>query len=420
MLTTSDHTETLEVQDPHTSEVQDTRTSEISDELAHEIDQIEIVEEPSGEKRAGYVLKAYNALGQVSATSSDGGTTWTRTLEGIALDLADSAPKARAFTRRIAAVLDHQDATTDRRIAIPFSAMHKADLLAGWADFQTLVNLEPNSLDAITIPFMSGLTDDHFNALRTTAPILFLDVPAPMALDEAGMDELFAALKQVDTVTVPTELLANKFRAYHPRVFCIPDVLDGDIWRGFERPTKRKVEMESDHAAFGKKYEVVIGVQSPEINGEALEHALQAVINQFGEQVRLSRFEWMHVRPADAPKVYGEFDLVVVPSPIIPSQVTDAPVLPAMAAGCAIVADRHYRLIKHGTTGTVVSRDTASGWFEVIRRQVQDSRNRQLQGKNARSLARRYTATNLLNKLFLPYRLSIPAGEPVAYDFPSF
>lgn len=395
---------------------------EALDELGAAVADALVVDESSvysPQPKAQRPLNAYGKAGEVIAQSFDGGKTWTKTDAALKAEAKEREPVAREFTRRIAAVVNELDGAVDRRISAPFSALHKANILAGWGDYDTLISLGPNAQDAIVVPFLAGLSEDEFDALRVVAPVLFLDIPTPLLLDQAGIQLLYEAMRKVDAVLVPNDLLAMKLRAYHDRVFCIPDVLEGDLWVNYQRPEKIIPAHPGEHRPFAAHEQVVIGLQDPEFTTSAIEQALATVLAEFGpERVKIERFDWRAVRAADAPNVYGQFDVVIVPDPGQPSLACEGPILAAMAAGCCVIGSRWYRLIKHGNTGLQVSKDTVPFWRDALRKVVTDRRNRQFMGRNARREVRRYTADTLLHKCVLPYRLMVPEGEPVTYNIP--
>lgn len=364
-------------------------------------------------------LKAYAPDGTIYARSTDGGKRWRLTREGAEMEKVARQPKARGFTRRIAAVINEHSPVTDKRIGVPFSALAKANVLAGWADYHTLVTQEENALHGIVIPFALGMEEGHFAELRRVGPKLFLDVPAPMLLDEEGIACLMEALKYVDVVTVPTEILANKFRAYHQTVFAIPDMIDPAMWKHFSREPKIKLEHAAAHPAFNTHTEIVVAAPPAEVCGESLEYALEWMLASYGDRVRLERFDWTRIRPADEPKVYAEFDVVIVKGPPINSQVSNAPLLAPMMAGCGVIADLVFRLIRHQHNGMLVAHDSVHSWRDALRKMVGDSRSRTLMGRNARSEANRHSPEHHFNKLLLPYRLTLPEAAPITYDFPN-
>lgn len=344
-------------------------------------------------------MEAFGPNGVLIATSSDGGKTWEQTEAGKALQ-RPSEPQPRQFTRRIAAVVEHSTPSVERRIATPFSVLHEADMLAGWAPYETLVELEPNSLDCIVIP-NPVMDAEQIERLQKVARTLVLDLDAPMALDERHLGMLHLALGKVDAVTVPHETLASRLRTYHERVFVIPHLLRGEIWRGYQRDI------------IPGKAQVVIG--APYECGEAIEASLAFIQNKYLERVRIDRFDPYGLDPFQEREVYAGFDAVLVPPPFERSQSSLSPILPAMAGQCCIVADRLWPGLRHEQTGLYVGRETVHHWTQTINRVMVDSRLRVMMGRNARSQARRHTPEVKLHQVALPFRLVVPESDPVSY-----
>lgn len=340
---------------------------------------------------------AFGPGGIVIAQSWDGGKTWKETAKGKMYRESKQAPRPRMFTRRIAAVVNEVTPSIERRIVIPFSALHEVGMLTGWATFAELIQEPDGVLDGLVLPGID-FTPEQVAQLRTKATAIMLDLDAPLVLDATQQDRLYQLIPLVDAVLVPTELLASRLRPYHSHVFVAPHTLNGELWKDFTRPVAPRLPY--------------IRVAVPQQLTEPMGHAVAHLQDRFGDRARWTTFDWQQLSSEDERIFYPEQDVVIVAPPPERHQGSLAPLLPAMAAQCAIVADRHWTALRHGDTGYLVGRDTAINWTQTLARVMHDSRNRILVGRNARSAARRHTPYTKLNQLALPYRLLVPEQDP--------
>ena len=304
------------------------------------------------------------------------------------------------FTRRIAAVVDGQSPSLERRIATPFSALHKADVLAGWAPFDTLASLGDGEMDAIVIPG-PGLDEKQALELKRAAGKLILDLDSPLVLDERGQANLGALLPLVDAVTVPTQLIATRMRPHHPRVFVLPHLLRHELWQGYSRDIVR-----------GQR---TLRVALPESCHPEVENAVRFLADKYGERVQWVRFEPLALYPDEEREFYPTVDVVVVPPPAERTQAPESLLLPAMAAQCMVVCDVNYRYVRHMHSGRIVPRANVHAWLDALNGAIVDSRTRILCGRNARTHAMRRNPDRCLGEVFLPYRLVVPESSPVSY-----
>lgn len=348
----------------------------------------------------GAPLQAFGPTGLVIAESFDHGRTWKPTPEGVRLEEARKQPVPRRFTRRIAAVVDVAAPSLERRVATPFGALHEMDILGGWAPYDTLRELDEGDLDGIVIPGLSA-TPERVRELKRVGRSTIIDLELRTSLEGEEREKLEELLPLVDAVTVPTEIFASRLRSLHPHVFVVPDLLRTDIWRGQKRQVAPKRPF------------VKLGV--PSECPDSIETALQTLQDKYMDRLIVERIDWWALYPQEEPERYLDLDIVVLPPPAERHQVGIAPMLPAMAAGCAVVADRLWPLIKHGNTGYHVGRDTPVQWAGTLNRVIQDGRNRITVGRAANAQARRWTPENRIQQIALPIRLVVPKSGPVSY-----
>jgi hypothetical protein len=350
---------------------------------------------PQTVKRAvasGDPIRAYGPDNIVIAESRDSGKTWTPTKEGLALEERRRLPVPRVFNRRIAAVVDAMTPALERRIATPFSILHETGTLAGWAPYATLAALDDGALDGIVIPGVSA-TPERLTGLRRVGRSLLLDLDETTSLAGNEGEMVFELLPLVDAVTVPGELFAARLRPHHPHVFVIPDLLRADVWR----------ERRRQNAPRGQQ--LVIG--APSSCPPTVEEALDRAARKHGERVRIERYDWWTIESVREPDHYLGLDIVVLPAPPERHMAAMGPLLPAMAAGCGIVADALWPVLRNRGLGWVVGLDTPVRWTGALDMAIRDSQRRITMGRLASSQARRWTPDLKLNQIFLPYRLMV-------------
>lgn len=349
---------------------------------------------------AGEPLRAYGPNNVCIAESFDRGRTWVQTAEGKEFEQRRMAAKPRAFTRRIAAVVDVRSPELDHRVATPFNVLHEMDVLAGWAPFETLTELKDDDMDGIVVPGVSA-TPERVRDLKRIGRTATLDLGLRTSLEGEEREKLLELLPMFDAVTVPTEIFASRLRPLHPHVFVVPDLLRREIWHGL----KRQVSPKRPFVKVGLPREVP----------ETVEAAVAANAEKYGERVAFHRFDWWEVFPHEQPDLYLDLDIVLLPAPKERHQVGLAPVLPAMAAAGAVIADRLWPLVKHGSSGYQIGRDSAINWTSTLNKAIQDSRNRIVVGRIAAGQARRWTPENRLHQIALPVRLVVPTSGPTTY-----
>lgn len=325
--------------------------------------------------------------GQVIAQSTNKGKTW-RT--------ADPTLAVRSYTRSIGCIINEPTPITERRLVTPMSALHEANIFVGYGNFFDV--LDRQAMDAVVIS-NPGPSVDQLMALKNVAGKIVLDLDAPLVLDKDGLRLLEEALPIIDAVTVPTELIASRLRPYHNHVFVVPHVLRWPLWEQSRRVIKRPT----------------IKVGLPYQTTPAIEAAVAHLTDKFIERVEWVRFDWASLMPEEEPNVYYDLDIVILPPPVERHQTSLAPLLPAMAAQCCIVADRNWSFLKHNYTGVHVGRDSTINWTTAIRGMIYDSHLRIIIGRNARAIAKRQTPFLKINQVALPYRLLIPEHDPVYY-----
>lgn len=348
----------------------------------------------------GEPLRAYGPNGECIAESHDRGKTWKPTAAGAALEEARRNPVPRAFTRRIAAVVDARTPELDHRIATPFNSLHETDTLAGWAPYDVIADLDENALDGIVLPGVSA-SPERVATLKRVGRTVILDLGARTSLEGEEAEKLAALLEHVDAVTVPSEIFASRLRTRHPRVFVVPDLIRREIWHG----RRRQVAPKRPFVKIGLPREVPDNVEA----------AVTANAEKYGERAIFHRFDWWEIFPVEEPDLYLDLDIVLLPAPAERHQVGVAPILPVMASGGCVIADRLWPLVVHGKTGYQIGRDTAINWTSTLNRAIQDSRLRIVMGRNASAQARRWTPENKLHQIALPLRLVVPTSGPVSY-----
>lgn len=343
-------------------------------------------------------IKAYGPNNIIIAESEDGGRTWVKTREGAELE-KKHATTPRTFTRRIAAVADDMGPSFQRRIGAPFSILHEANIMPGWADGNTIAALEDEALDAVILPG-TGFTPEDVSRFRRVSKKIILDVDAMTRL-AANREELDALLPLVDAVIVPSDLMASRLRPYHHHVFVIPDLLLTELWTG----KSRQIVPGKGHVTVG------LPPQLPPSIAAAVEHLTE----KHGNRVRWQTIDWASIDPKDEPDVYLKLDLVILPAPEERHMTPLAALLPPMAAGCAVIADRLWPMIRHEVTGWHVGRDNAINWTTTINKGILDSHRRIMIGRQAAASARRWTPRTKFNQIVLPYRMVVPQSTPVTY-----
>lgn len=349
---------------------------------------------------SGDAIRAFGPGHIAIAESRDGGRTWVPTKDGLALEEQRRSPVPRVFDRRIAAVIDAASPALERRIMTPFSILHETGTLAGWAPYAEIANLADGALDGIYVPGASA-TPEQMKNLRRVSRSIMLDLDSTTSLKGGEGEAVWALLPLADAVIVPSEVFAARLRPHHPHVFVVNDLLQPQLWR------------ERTRTAAPRRPQVAIG--APLACPGTVEEALARIQEKHGERVRIVRYDWRTLFAADQPDHYLDLDLAILPAPDERHMASVAPLLPAMAAGCGIIADRLWPLIRHGTTGWQIGRDTAVAWTGVINMAVLDSRKRITMGRAASAQARRWTPELRRNQIFLPVRLVVPRSEPVVY-----
>ncbi len=337
-----------------------------------------------------FALSAYGPNGEVLAQSYDG-KTWKNTKAGNEYTQAKHVPKT--FTRRIMAVVDVVTPSTARRIQTPFSVLHEVDISAGWAPFIEFTSMPDKALDGIICPGL--VTKEELQELKRVGRSVLLDIDAPLIWSEENKNLLLDTIGLYDGVTVPNTTFASRLRAYNDRVFVTQHTLQGPLWRN----------------APGKETKKIV-VAVPSQYDETLDDAFEMVQNYFGDKIEFRPFNWFDLSPQEEVLFYTDVDVVIIPPPHERVQFSYAPVLPAMAGSCVVIADTHWPGIKHMQTGMHIGRHITKQWAQYLRTAIEDSRVRQRIGRNAHTFASRYTADRMVAHLALPYRLLIPEGVP--------
>lgn len=350
--------------------------------------------------KTGEPLRAYGPGDVCIAESHDHGKTWTPTADGVALEEARRNPVPRQFTRRVAAVVDARTPELDHRIATPFNALHELDILAGWAPFDAISELDDQVMDGLVLPGVSA-SPDRVRVLKRVGRTVILDLGTRVSLLGEEAEKLESLLPLVDAVTVPNEIFASRLRSHHPRVFVVPDLIRREVWAG----KRRQVAPKRPFVKIGLPHDVP----------DTVETAVAANKEKYGDRMLVHRFNWWEVFPHEEPDLYLDLDIVLLPAPAERHQVGVAPVLPAMASAGCVIADRLWPLVKHGATGYQIGRDSAINWTSTLNRAIQDSRLRIVMGRNASAQARRWTPDNKLHQIALPMRLVVPTSGPFSY-----
>jgi len=337
-------------------------------------------------------LAAYGPDGEVVAYSYDGGATWS------AVPAAPPAPPARQFTRRIAALADPLDPWCARRILPVLSELYRVGIFAGWGPLPDVLATAAD-LDAIVLPLSlttpAVLKQMHRELSKRARPRLILDVPTPIA-DPVALSLLHEALKHVDAVLVPTDLVAMELRRHHPTVFTVPPVLLAPL------PPLPKRDVSGP---------IRIAIQETTAPGVAT--ALAAIKERYGEGVELVDDAWLPRHPLDAERFYAEIDLLVAGPPPQPTQASAAPLLPALARGCLPIVDRVYgRTIRDGVNGKVVPKADPTAWRRVLVSVIEDRRLRRHLMQGAYRAAQRATASAQIAQLARPFRVLLPERAP--------
>ena len=342
-------------------------------------------------------LSTFGPGGIVLARSYDGGQSWKATKEGTAYLEAQKVPPPRQFTRRIAAVADIFTPAFARRIETTWEIFYEAGIVGGWAPFDNLAALPEEAMDGIVCP---GLyRPEQLEQLRKATKALILDLDAPAVWSDEARELLMETLSLYDGVIVPSNLLASKIRPYHDRVFVTSHLLRGKVWRGTTRPLRRDK----------------VTVAYPTTIDETLQTVIDTLANNYGDRVEWVPFDWYRLSPIEEPSRYVDFDVVLVPACHDRNQVSAAPILPAFAAQCTVVADVHWPLVRHRTTGLQIGKNTVDAWRSEIKSAINDSRLRIRLGRAAYHTATRYTPQVRMNEVLLPYRLLVPEGAPFQY-----
>lgn len=340
-------------------------------------------------------LKAYDAEGNIIALSYDGGEQWSQ----AAQRKGKKKEQMKEYTRKIAAIMpDNPSPSWYRRIANSFAPLGELNILAGWGPISNVLRLEPGSLDAIVIPYGSIDTtveplEVTIAAFRSIAKVIFMDIDTHTIQDREEYPKMIEAVKLVDALLVPTDLIAMGFRKFNANTFTVPPTIDISIWKGAHRdpntgPIRIAVQPSADRWV-----------------GETMAWAKE----KWGEKITIIEDDWENRHPADEPAFYLNVDVVVVGAPSHKNQVSNASLLGPMTAGCMIVCDGAYnRTINHAHSGSIVAGRGPSPWRREMTHAIDDNRTRMKMQAGARKRAEMFVNRTQLSRLSIPYRVMIP------------
>lgn len=343
-------------------------------------------------EKVTHALSAFGPNGEVLAQSWDGGKKWKITPAGKTYSQAKRVP--RTFTRRIMAVTNVMTPSTARRIQTPFSVLHEADISAGWGPFEDIAALPDKSLDGVICPGL--VSPEELAELKRVGRSVLLDLDAPLIWSEESKNLLLDTIGEYDGVTVPNATFASRLRAYHDRVFVTQHTLQSAVWKD---------------TVFEQHQPMVIGV--PMDLDNVLGESLEMIKTYYGDRVEIEHYDWFNQFPGDEALLYPDLDVICLGPPHESTQFSYAPILPAMAGYCVVMADLHWPGVKHMQTGIQIGRHNVKMWTQYLRSVIDDRRLRARISRNARSFASRASADRMVNHLVLPYRLLIPEGEKV-------
>ena len=334
-------------------------------------------------------LRSYGADGEVVAYSYDGGNQWSQVPTSKS---KKEKNVMREFKYRIAAIAPMQGSTPswERRIVNSFAPLGDVDILAGWGPLPTLSELSENALDAIVIPFGVIANDESseedilaiINDMKRVGRKVFLDIDS--VTSKESFNVLAAAIKAVDAVTVPSDVIAQSLRAYNANTFCIPPTINMSVWQ-------------SAHRTPGPDAKPRIAMQH--LTDKHQIDAVKWMETKYG--ITVIEDDWENRSVYDDPKFYTNIDVVIVGA-----SKTNANILPAMAGGVCIVGDLSYsRTLIHNHSGILVADRGPSPWRKELSHIAVDSRTRVKMQAGAKERSRLFTGKTFLNRLALPYRV---------------
>lgn len=349
-------------------------------------------------------LKAFGPNGTVVALSYDGGKRWGATPAARKAAEEAAQPKARVYTRRIAAVLPAQGPTPSwtRRIATSFGPLADAGILAGWGPLASLLESERGLLDAIVVPYgaIPGTAADVVAVLaelRAVAPRIFVDIDSTVVRSRDDLETIQGLVREADAVILPNELVAQTLRKFNPNTFCVPPTIDPARWSGLHREPSPDGRVRVALQPGGDRFAA---------------EAVEWIRARYPERVEVVADEWAARSPVDDPAFYVGIDVLVVGAPASRTTLDNANLLPAMHSGCCVVVDGAYnRTVLHGHSGILVTAKGPSAWRKEMQHAVTDGRTRGKMQRGARERARLFAGRVLLNRLALPYRVMIPEAK---------
>lgn len=339
-------------------------------------------------------LKAYGANGEIIAYSYDGGKQW-----GQVVPKGKKKEPTREYTRKIAAIMpDNATPSWHRRIGNSFAPLNNLNILAGWGPIAHILSLEPESLDAIVIPYGSIDTsiepiETTIKALRQIAKVIFMDIDTNIIKDRSQYDDMINAVRLVDGLLVPTDLIAMGFRKFNANTFTVPPTVEINFWKGAHRepntgPIRIAVQPTSD---------------------QWVANSMIWAKDRWGDKITIIEDLWEERFPNEDPDFYLNVDVVVVGAPEMKNQTSNASLLAPMTAGCMILCDGAYnRTINHGHSGSIVAGRGPSPWRRELTHAITDNRTRMKMQAGARKRAESYINRSLLAQLAIPYRVMIP------------